>query len=75
MPKTITIKRQLAHTFTRTRRIEVVSLTDHYDEQRDVPDHSTDPYVMLRRKTKGLAELLNCSEEEAERLILQRCDA
>ena len=32
----------------------------------------TDPYVTLTNKVTRLAELLNCSEEEAERLLFDR---
>jgi hypothetical protein len=52
----------------------MVSLTTYEEEQRDVADDSTDPYVVLRNKTKALAELLRCDEAQAERIILQRCD-
>lgn len=75
MSTTITIKRQKTHTFSRAQTVEFVSLTDLHEEQRDVVDHSTDPYVVLRRKTQGLAELLGCSEAEAQRMILEKCDA
>ena len=51
------------------------SLTTWEEEQRDVPDSSLDPYAVLRAKTVGLADLLGCTEAEAERLILNRCDA
>jgi len=56
----LVIKRQIT--------IEFVPL----DERHDEPDHSTDPYVVLRRKTKHLAELLECTEAEAERIILEK---
>lgn len=38
----------------------------------DVVDESSDPYAVLRAKTEHLAELLGCTEAEAERLVLDR---
>jgi hypothetical protein len=64
----VILKRQRIHT------IETVSLTTWEEEQHDVPDTSTEPYAVLRAKTQAMAELLKCSEAEAERLILARCD-
>lgn len=50
-------------------RAEFVSLEEIVTEFADT---STEPYEVLRRKTKNLASLLDCTEEEAERIILER---
>ncbi|MDM0116904.1 hypothetical protein QTI66_32780 [Variovorax sp. J22R133] len=39
-----------------------------FDEAISTPD----PYAVLRAKTLHLAELLDCTEAEAERIILER---
>ena len=69
---TVHIKRQINSTYVRTPKIEIVSIEDIREEMREVPSFGADPYVVLRRKTKNLASLLNCTESEAERLILER---
>lgn len=58
------IKRQ------RIERIELVSLTSIIEEQIDVLDDTHEPFNELTRRIELLAELLNCSEEEAEHLLL-----
>lgn len=58
------IKRQ------RIERIELVSLTSIIEEQTDVLDDTHEPFNELTRRIELLAELLNCSEEEAEHLLL-----
>ena len=57
------IKRQ------RIERIELVSLTSIIEEQTDVLDDTHEPFNELTRRIELLAELLNCSEEEAEHLL------
>lgn len=57
------IKRQ------RIERIELVSLTSIIEEQIDVLDDTHEPFNELTRRIELLAELLNCSEEEAEHLL------
>ena len=51
-----------------------ISLTSFEGEVRDVADESADPEAVLIRKIEGLAELLGCSEQHAQRLILSRCE-
>lgn len=51
-----------------------VSLTSFEGETRDIADESADPEAVLIRKIEGLAELLGCSEQHAQRLILSRCE-
>jgi len=58
------IKRQ------RIERVELVSLTSIIEEQIDVLDDAHEPFNELTRRIELLAELLNCSEEEAEHLLL-----
>lgn len=57
------IKRQ------RIERIEFVSLTSIAEEQIDMLDDAHEPFNELTRRIELLAELLNCSEEEAEHLL------
>ena len=51
-----------------------VSLTSFEGETRDIADESADPEAVLIRKIEGLAALLGCSEQHAQRLILSRCE-
>ena len=51
-----------------------ISLTSFEGETRDIADESADPEAVLIRKIEGLAELLGCSEQHAQRLILSRCE-
>ena len=51
-------------------RITEVSLTDWVGEQQDVVDYESDPLMKYIRAVEELAELLDCTEEEAERYLL-----
>ena len=51
-----------------------ISLTSFEGETRDIVDDESDPETLLIRKIEGLAELLGCSEQHAQRLILSRCE-
>ena len=51
-----------------------VSLTSLDGETRDIVDDESDPEAVLIRKVEGLAQLLGCSEQHAQRLILERCE-
>lgn len=53
-------------------QVTTVSLTMVAGEQLDIIDTDADPYNVLQRKIATVAEALNCTEEEAERLILSR---
>ena len=50
-----------------------ISLTSFDGEVRDIVDDN-DPEAVLIRKVEGLAQLLGCSEQHAQRLILERCE-
>lgn len=63
--RTILIKR-----FVRTVRVTEVSLTSVHNEQLDVSSDEFEPSNVLIRKIEQVAELLGCSEEEAERIVL-----
>ena len=52
---------------------DAISLTSFDGEVRDIVDDN-DPEAVLIRKTEGLAQLLGCSEQHAQRLILERCE-
>ena len=63
--RTILIKR-----FTRTVRVTEVSLTSIRDEQIDLADDEYEPTVVIGRKAKAIADVLGCTYEEAERIVL-----
>lgn len=51
-----------------------ISLTSFDGETRDIVDKDADPETLLIRKIEGLAQLLGCSEQHAQRLIFERCE-
>ena len=53
---------------------DCVSITSFDGETRDIVDDESDPETLLIRKIEGLAQLLGCSEQHAQRLILERCE-
>ena len=53
---------------------ESVSITTFEGETRDILDEDSNPETLLIRKVEGLAALLGCSEQQAQRLILERCE-
>lgn len=53
---------------------DCVSITSFDGETRDIVDDESDPETLLIRKVEGLAQLLGCSEQHAQRLILERCE-
>ena len=53
---------------------DCVSITSFDGETRDLVDDESDPETLLIRKVEGLAQLLGCSEQHAQRLILERCE-
>ena len=55
-----------------TVRITEISLTDWLGEQQDVVDYESDPLMKYIRAVEELAELLDCTEEEAERYLLSK---
>lgn len=61
---TLTIKRQV--------RVTEVSLTNILDEQIDVADDAFEPSNVIAAKCVQLMDLIGCTYEEAERLILAR---
>ncbi len=62
MRRTVTIKRQV--------RITEVSLTSIHEEQIDLADDTFEPSNVIARKIEAVAELLGCTEAEAERIVL-----
>lgn len=52
---------------------DCISITTSEGETRDLVDEDSNPETLLIRKVEGLASLLGCTEEQAERLILERC--
>lgn len=63
--RTILIKR-----FTRTVRVTEVSLTSIHDDQIDLADNEHEPTVVISRKAEAIADVLGCTYEEAERIVL-----
>lgn len=63
--RTILIKR-----FVRSVKVTEISLTTVRNEQLDVSSDEFEPSNVLIRKIEQVAELLGCSEEEAQRLVL-----
>lgn len=53
-------------------QITLVSMTSVVEEQIDIVDEEGDPYHVVQRKIGRVMELLDCSEEEAERLVLNK---
>ena len=53
---------------------DCISITSFDGETRDIVDDESDPEAVLIRKVEGLAQLLGCSEQHAQRLILERCE-
>lgn len=53
---------------------ESISITTFEGETRDIVDEDSNPETLLIRKVEGLAALLGCSEQQAQRLILERCE-
>lgn len=53
---------------------DCISITTFEGEQRDLVDEDSNPETLLIRKVEGLAALLGCSEQQAQRLILERCE-
>lgn len=63
--RTILIKR-----FTRTVRVTEVSLTSIHDDQIDLADDELEPTNVIGRKAEAVADVLGCTYEEAERIVL-----
>lgn len=53
---------------------DCISITTFDGEVRDIVDEEANPETLLIRKVEGLAALLGCSEQQAQRLILERCE-
>lgn len=66
MPKVRIVR---VRTHTEAFHMECVSI---HEVSTEIPDSTTEPYAMLRAKAERLAELLDCTPDEAERVILAR---
>lgn len=53
---------------------DCISITTFEGETRDLVDEDSNPETALIRKVEGLAALLGCSEQQAQRLVLERCE-
>ena len=56
----------------RSVRITEISLTSAHEEQIDLACEEYEPSNVIDRKAKAIAELLGCTYEEAERIVLSR---
>lgn len=56
----------------RSVRITEISLTSVHEEQIDLADDEYEPSNVIDRKAETIAELLGCTYEEAERIVLSR---
>ncbi len=69
-----TAKRKLLQPQARVRRaterIELISLTEYHEGQRDIADSTNDPNESFIRRVENLAAWIGVSEEQAERIIL-----
>ena len=54
---------------------ESISTTTFEGETRDIVDEDSNPETLLIRKVEGLARVLGCSEQEAQRLLFERCES
>lgn len=54
------------------QKIELVSLTSFMEENIDVADNELEPYNVIAKKVALVQEALDCPEEEAERIVLNR---
>lgn len=54
----------------RIKRTETLEVS--LDDIEHVGDETWEPYAVLRAKTQHLAELLDCDEATAERILLAR---
>jgi len=59
-------------TIRRTTEVQFVSTTNVFGQQIDITDEHGDAYDALITKIEAVSELLDCSLEEAERLVLRR---
>lgn len=58
------------------KRITIKSFVEvSIDDIEDTADTTWEPYAVLRAKTQHLAELLDCDEATAERILLDRLGA
>lgn len=63
--RTVLIKR-----YVRSVRVTEISLTSIHEEQIDLSDDEHEPTNMIDAKCNQLVDILGCTYEEAERLIL-----
>ncbi len=54
---------------------ESISITTFEGETRDIVDEDSNPETLLIRKVEGLARVLGCTEQEAQRLLFGRCES
>ena len=63
--RTVLIKR-----YVRSVRVTEISLTSIHEEQIDLADDTFEPSNVIQRKVEAVAELLGCTEAEAQRIVL-----
>ena len=65
---TVHIKRQIR----REVRVVTFSMTSVLEEQIDIVDVEADPYQVLLKRIELVKEMLECDDEEAERVALNK---
>ena len=65
--RTILIKQ-----YRTTVRVTEISLTSIHDDQIDLADDEYEPSNVISRKAEAIADVLGCTYEEAERIVLER---
>ena len=63
--RTILIKQ-----YRTTVRVTEISLTSIHDDQIDLADDEYEPSNVISRKAEAIADVLGCTYEEAERIVL-----
>ena len=53
-------------------KITEISLTSIHDDQIDLADDEYEPSNVISRKAEAIADVLGCTYEEAERIVLER---
>lgn len=54
---------------------ESVSIPTFEGGTCDIVDEDSNPETLLIRKVEGLARVLGCTEQEAQRLLFERCES
>lgn len=56
----------------RSARIAEISMTSVIGTQLEMADDTFEPSNVIQRKVEAIADVLGCTHEEAERIVLER---